>query len=425
MKVLLRRPTLFDTGSPFHLRSADILVEHGRITAVGPELKVDVDTKILNAAGAWCSPGWVDCHVQSGDPGFEHREDLNSLSEAAMRGGYTALLVNPNTQPAIHTKSEVAYLTGHSRSLPTDIFPIGAVSENCKGRDLAEILDMRHAGAIAFGDGTEPIQHHGLMLRALQYVTPFQGVIINRPNEQSLTIGAQMHEGVSSTMLGVRGIPSLAEELMVERDLQLLRYTNSKLHLAGISTAGSVARIRRAKDEGLHVTASVPLLNLLFNDEQLFGFDPNFKVLPPLRSTADREALCEGLLDGTLDFWFSNHIPLDTEAKDREFLYADFGAATIETAAAAWHTSLAQRFSPEQFIHLLAVRPREIFQIPIPQICEGKEANLTLFHPDFLWTFRRADARSKAVNSPFFEKSFRGAVVATFKGKNLQIYHDL
>ena len=423
MKFLLRRPTVFDTESPFHLQTADVLVENGHIARVGNSLSVSADTEIIDATGAWCSPGWLDCHVQSGEPGFEHREDLNSLSEAALAGGYTALLANPNTLPAIHSKSEVSYLLGQSRHLPIDILPIGAVSEGCKGKDLAEILDMRSAGAVAFGDGTEPIQHNGLMLRALQYVMPFQGVIINRPHENTLSNGGQMHEGVISTMLGMRGIPSLAEELMVERDLQLLKYTNSRLHLAGISTAGAVARIRQAKKEGLQVSASVALLNLLFTDESLSGFNANFKVLPPLRSNSDREALLNGLLDGTLDFWFSNHVPLDTEVKDREFPYTDFGAAAIETTAAALHTSLSEYFKPEQFLQLLAIRPREIFQIPIPHILEGQEANLTVFHPDLTWTFKRSDSKSKAINSPFYDQSFRGAVLATVKGKNLRKFH--
>lgn len=420
MKVLLRRPTIFDTTSPFHKNIADILVDNGKIVAIGNDLQADAE--VIDASGAWCSPGWIDCHVQSGDPGFEHREDLHSLSETAMAGGFTALLTNPNTQPPIHAKSEVAYLLAKSNKLPVEIYPIGAISEGCKGKELAEILDMRSAGAVAFSDGLEPLQHNGLMLRAMQYVTPFHGVIINRPLDLSLSAGGQMHEGIVSTRLGMRGIPAVAEELMVERDLHLLKYTGSKLHFAGISTAKAVNRIREAKHEGLQVTASVALLNLLFTDEALSGFNNNFKVLPPLRTDADRDALRAGLQDGTLDFWFSNHIPLDMEATDREFPFADFGAAALEVAAAAWHSTLTPEFSAEQFIHFLAIRPREVFQIPVPRIQEGAEANLTIFHPDLHWTFQRSDARSKAVNSPFFGQSFRGGVLATIKGHNFRKY---
>ncbi len=417
MNLLFRQATIIDPASPFNGRVADIHVSEGRIKAIGEKLSVP-DAEEIPAAGAWCSPGWIDFGVQSGDPGHEYREDLFSLSEAALAGGYTALVCNPNTEPPIHSKSEVAYLLQRSRELPVNLYPMGAASLNCQGKDITEMLDMHAAGAIAFGDGLEPMQHSGLMMRAMQYITAFDGIVVNRPSDQTVAAGGHMHEGAVSTWLGLRGIPSLAEELMVERDLHLLEYTGSRLHLTGISTAGGVEMLRKAKKSGLRVTASAAVLNLLFTDEALDGFVNNFKVLPPLRSAGDREALIEGLLDGTIDFVFSNHVPLDTEAKDREFPYADFGAIGLQTSVAALHTHLHDRISPEQLVRWLALRPREVFGLAAPRIAEGEAAELTLFHPDAPWTFRTEHIRSKSLNSPFIGHTFHGRVLATVSGKN-------
>lgn len=415
MNLLLRQATIIDPASPFDGQVADIHIAAGRIQAIGENLNTP-DAEVMDANGAWCSPGWIDFGVQSGDPGHEYREDLRSLSEAALAGGYTALICNPNTEPAIHSKSEVAYLLRQSRDLPVDIFPMGAASVSCNGKDITEMLDMRAAGAVAFGDGLLPIQHSGLLMRALQYVTAFSGVVVNRPSDGSIAAGGHLHEGLVSTLLGLRGIPALAEELMVERDLHLLEYTGSRLHLAGLSTAGAVEMVRRAKKAGLEVTASVAVLNLLFTDEALSGFDGSFKVLPPLRSAEDREALIAGLLDGTVDFIFSNHVPLDTEAKDREFPYADFGATGLQTAAAALHTHLGDRITPQQLVQWLAVKPREVFGLPMPCIEKGAVADLTVFHPETTWAFRRADVLSKSYNSPFMGHAFQGRVLAAIKG---------
>ncbi len=421
MNLLLRQVAIVDPYSPHHGTTADIYLEEGRIKAIGAGLS-PVGAEAMNGHGAWCSPGWLDFGVQSGDPGHEYREDLVSLSEAALAGGYTALICDPNTEPAIHSKSEVAYLLRRSRELPVDIYPIGAVSTDCRGKDITEMIDMHAAGAVAFGDGLETIQNSGLMMRALQYVTAFDGMVVNRPCDQTIAAGGQLHEGIVSTYLGLRGIPSLAEELMVERDLRLLEYTGSRLHLAGLSTAGAVERVRHAKKAGLRVTASVAVLNLLYTDEALNGFDTRFKVLPPLRSADDREALMEGLLDGTIDFIFSNHVPLDVEAKDREFTYADFGAIGLQTAAAALHTILAGRISPEQMVRWLALHPREVFGLPAPRIAEGEMADLTVFHPATEWTFDAGEVRSKSINSTFLGYTFRGRVWAAIHGHHYGIF---
>ncbi len=424
MDLLLRQATVIDPASPAHQTTVDIHIQEGRIAAIAPRLAVD-GIQVIETHNAWCCPGLLDFGVQSGDPGHEYREDLRSLSEAALAGGFTALITFPNTDPPVHSKSEVAYLMRRQSDLPVDIYPLGALSVDCKGKDIAELMDMRAAGAVAFGDGLLPVQHAGLMMRGLQYVTAFEGIVVNHPADQTLAAGGQLHEGHTSTWLGLRGIPALAEELMVERDLRLLEYTGSRLHLVGLSAAGTVERVRQAKKAGLRVTASVAVMNLLFTDEALAGFDVQYKVLPPLRSQDDREALIEGLLDGTIDFIFSNHVPLDTEAKDREFPYAEFGALGLQTALPALHTHLGERCSPEQMVHWLARNPRQTFGLPVPRIAEGEPADLTVFDPRAEWTFEQADIRSKSANSPFIGHRLQGRVLAAIKGRNCRIFDRL
>lgn len=424
MNLLLRHVAIVDPASPHHGRTADIHILEGRIEAIGEHLQA-TDAEVIEAEGAWCSPGWLDFGTQGGDPGMEHRENLQSLSEAALAGGYTAVIYSPNTDPPLHSKSEIAYIMGQAPRLPVRLLPLGAVSVDCRGKDITEMLDMRAAGAVAFSDGQIPVSDSGLMLRALQYATAFDGIIVNRPSDAGIAAGGQLHEGVVSTQLGLRGIPALAEELMTERDLHLLEYAGSRLHLWGLSTRGAVEMVRRAKKSGLRVTASVAALNLLFTDEVLGDFNENFKVLPPLRSEDDRAALLEGLEDGTLDFIFSNHLPLAPEAKDREFPYADFGAVGLQTTAAALHTQLGNRFSPQQWVQWLAVRPREIFGLPVPSVQVGARAELTVFQPDAQWTFRREHILSKSHNSPLIGQAFKGRVWATISGSHYRKFDAL
>jgi dihydroorotase len=421
MNLVFRQATVIDPDGANDGQLVDIHVVDGHIAGIGVGLPVS-GARELDVQGAWCSPGWLDFAVQGGDPGLEHREDAYSLSEAALSGGYTALVCNPNTMPAVHSKSEVAYL--RNKDLPVDMYPMGAASVDCAGKDITEMLDMRRAGAVAFGDGLQSIQHGGLMLRALLYATAFDGIIVNRPYDQHIAGGGHMHEGAVSTQLGLRGIPVLAEILMLERDLHLLRYTGSQLHINGISCAESVAKIRQAKQEGLRVTASVGVMNLLFTDEQLYGFNEQYKVLPPLRSEADRQALIAGLQDGTIDFIFSNHVPLDPESKNREFTYADFGALGLQTAAAALWTAMQGTITPHQLVQWLSLRARVIFGLPRPVLAVGAPAQLSFFDPGCNWTFRQADLVSKSANTPFTNHTFTGRVKATVNGRQYRLFLD-
>lgn len=424
MKLLIKQVKIVDPNSSHRGQTLDILIENGMIQQIQEDVN-SPDAEILDTKGACVSPGWLDVGVQACDPGFEHREDLQSAARAAAAGGFTAIAVQPNTDPVVDSKSEVLYIKKNTQGFLVDFYPIGAVSENCEGKDITEMLDMHAAGALAFSDGKKPLQHSGLMLKALQYVLAFDGVILNQPLDKSIAGDGQMHEGIVSTMLGMKGIPNLAEELMVERDLHLLEYTGSRLHIANVSTAGAVQRIREAKAKGLRVTASVAALNLMFDDASVAEFDSNFKVMPPLRSERDRQALIAGLQDRTIDFIASNHTPIDEEGKKREFPYTNFGAIGLETAFATSRTALKELLAVEQLIEQLAIRPRVVLGLKVPVIEAGQVANLTVFDPDDQWIFKESDIRSKSKNSPLVGKELTGKVLAVINNHQSEIFGRL
>ncbi|MDZ7878159.1 MAG: dihydroorotase [Saprospiraceae bacterium] len=407
-------------------QSRDIFINgEGKIQniATANSLIADTKTRVFDTPNAHVSIGWFDVGAITGDPGFEHRETLETVSQAAMSGGYTTLAPFPNTAPVVHSKSEILYIRNKTQSFLVDFKPIGALSVNTDGKDLAEMLDMREAGAIAFSDGRRTIQDAGLMLRGLQYAKIFDGLVFNRPNDKTTSPHGQMHEGVMSTSLGLPAIPSMAEEMMVQRDLHLVRYADSRLHFHNLSAARSVALVRQAKEQGLHVTASVAALNLCFSDDILRGFDTHFKVMPPLREAADRDALVEGLKDGTIDFITSNHTPIDEEGKNLEFAYADFGAIGLETTFGLVNKYLHDEFTAHDWVCFLAENARRVLQLPLPKIAEGELANLTIFDPSKEWTFTVKDIRSKSKNSPVIGDILRGGVLGVVNRGQYKIGH--
>jgi dihydroorotase len=410
MQLLIKNATIVHPASKHHGEKADIFIKNGKIEAVGAALKVD-GAKVLDAKGACVSPGWFDLGTLTGDPGFEHREDFQSVAKAAAAGGYTALACFPNTEPAVDSKAEVQYVLNHSKGSLVNFYPIGAVSEGCKGKDITEMYDMHAAGAVAFSDGKKPVQDSGLMMRALQYVQPFGGVVLNQPLDKMAAPGGQMHEGVMSTSLGMKGIPALAEELMIQRDIYLAEYTDSWLHIHNISTAGAVELVRAAKAKGLKITASVAAMNVACDDHLLSEFDSNFKVMPPIREESDFLALREGLADGTIDCITTNHTPLDEEAKNLEFPFADFGAIGLETAFGLSWMHLQGVLDVSDLVKKLAIAPREILGLPVPGIASGEPADLTIFDPDLEWTFSKKDIFSKSKNTPFVGWRLRGKVL--------------
>jgi dihydroorotase len=413
MHQLIKNVTIVDPASPHNGQQRDVRLQDGRIAAIGHALAAE-GAQVWDAAAACLSPGWVDQGAFVEDPGQEHREDLHSLARAAAAGGYTQVVIEPDAQPVRHDKSGILYVRRQATGLPVAVHPLGALSRDLSGKELSEMIDMRQAGALAFSNGNQPVTHAGLLLRALLYVKTFDGLVINRPLDESVSPGGQLHEGRMSTQLGMRGIPALAEELMIERDLRLLAYTDSRLHLANISTAAAVEQIRNAKKAGLRVTASVAALNLVYTDEVLADFDTHFKLMPPLRGEEDRAALVEGLTDGTIDWVSSNHRGLEVEAKMLEFPYADFGAIGLESAFGLMRRATVGRMPLEALIDRLAYRPRMAMGLPLATIETGAAADLTLFAPDERWVFGSQHIRSKSANTPLIGHELLGRPLAVF-----------
>ncbi len=408
--ILLKQVKVIDTNSSYHNKTVDVLIQRGKIAKIAKRI-TEKKADIWAFDGAHLSPGFADIGTQIGDPGFEHKEDLQTAANAAAAGGFTALACTPNTHPVIDSKSEVLYVKNHFANSLVDFHPIGAVSKSCEGKEITEMYDMRKAGAVAFSDGQHPIEHSGMMMRSLLYVKPFNGVIINQPLDHDTALGGEMHEGAVSTSLGMKGIPALAEELMLQRDLYLLEYTDSRLHVANISSANSVVLLREAKKRGLKVTASVNPMNFVFDDTALTDFDTNLKVMPPIREKSDIKAIKRGLKDGTIDCICTHHIPEDEEGKKLEFVYARPGVIGLETTFSACCTYLDLDLSA--IIDMLAVRPRQILGLEVPSIAEGKPACLCLYDPAKEWVFTEKNIQSKSKNTPFIDKEFKGRVLAT------------
>lgn len=408
--LLIQNATIICSASELHLQTADILIEKGHIHRIAKKINdAHYDTEIIDLKGAFIGAGWVDIGTHTGDPGFEHRDDIDSIKAAAAAGGFTTIVCMPNTEPALDTKAQILYIKNKSANGVVNILPMGAVSQGCKGKIINEIYDMQQAGAVAFSDGKQPIQDGGLMLRALQYVKPFNGVIFNQPHDNSIVGKGEMNESLQSTLLGMKGAPALAEELMVQRDIYLAEYTDSRVHIHCISTAKSAELIRAAKAKGIQVTASVAAANLVFTDEMLAQFDTNYKLFPHLREAADQLALHKGIEEGTIDCIVSNHTPHDQESKRLEFAYAKYGMIALETAFALVNTHFP--LTPTEWVERLAVRPRQILGLPVPTMRVGEAADFTIFSTDTIWEYTESDIYSKSRNTPLVGKSLTGKVI--------------
>ncbi|MFN3665501.1 MAG: dihydroorotase [Sediminibacterium sp.] len=416
MKILIRQAKIADIQSTSNGQTRDILIEDGIITKIAAKIEAQADQEI-SADGLVISPGWVDIFAHGCDPGFEFKETLDTLAASAAAGGYTQVFALPDNKPVTDNKAQVEYIRLGSQHLPASILPLGAITKKMEGSSLAEMYDMRNSGAVAFSDGLSPVQSPGLFLKALQYVKAFEGVLIQLPIDKSIGAGGLMNEGIISTQLGLPGLPTIAEELMVKRDLDLLRYTGSKLHITGVSTANSIALIQAAKAEGLSVSCSVTPYHLFFCDEDLQQYDTNLKVNPPLRSKADMMALRKAVKDGIIDCIASHHIPQDWDHKTCEFEYAAPGMLGLQTAYAAVNEAVPG-LSDEEIAALFSHNARNIFGLAKTNIQEGAQAELTLFSRTKNSTLTKATLKSKSANSAFLNMTLKGAVVATlYKGQ--------
>lgn len=409
MKLLIKQARVVDPSSPFNGQITDIFIENGIIIQIGSNIKTKAD-KEINIAGLCISPGWVDVFANFADPGYEFKETIETGAEAAAAGGFTDVMLIPNTNPVVQNKSAVEYIIQKNKNLPISVWPIGAITKGTEGKELAEMHDMKASGAIAFSDGLNSIQSSGLLVKALQYVKAFNGVIIQLPDDKSINPHGLMNEGIVSTQMGLPGKPEMAEELVVARDIKLTRYAESRIHFTGLSTKKSAEYIQRAKDSGTDVSCSVTPYHLFFSDEDMTDYNTYLKVNPPIRNKEQRDAIRMALKNGTIDCIATHHLPHEYDSKITEFEYARFGMIGLETCFGVLQSSVPE-ISIDKWVELLATNPRKIFGLEPYTIKEGNKAVLTLFDPSKKWKVAEEDLKSKSRNSPFIGKELKGKAI--------------
>ncbi|MEP2025023.1 MAG: dihydroorotase [Reichenbachiella sp.] len=419
MNILLREAKILDPQSPHHNKVVNIHIKDGQIVSIDKK-EHRADT-IIEAKGQFLTPGWFDMKSHFNDPGNEHKEDLASGAATAAKGGFTGVAILPNTTPVVQTKGNVEYVLSKSKSYLTDIYPMAAVTLDTKGEDLTEMLDLHTAGAVAFTDGEKPIWHTDMMLKSLIYLQKIDGLLINQPEDQLLTRFGSMNEGTVSTILGLKGMPTLAEHLMIKRDLDLLKYAGGKIHFSNISSKESVNLIKKAKKKGLHVTCDVSIHHLIHTDDNLIGYDSNYKINPPLRTEKDRKALIKGLQEDVIDVIVTSHTPQDEENKKLEFDLAGFGISGLQSMLPSL-LKLEKELEPTVWIEKVTTNPRRILKLDFHSIEEKQVANLTLFDPKAKWTLNDQTNKSKSRNSPFFHQELTGKVTAVFNGNQFQTF---
>jgi dihydroorotase len=410
MELLIKSARIICSESRHHNKVCDVLIRNGKIDKIAPG--IEWSGEIFEAPNLHLSAGWVDLRANFCDPGNEHKEDICSGLQAAKKGGFTGVCLVPETDPPVSSKSQVEYLRNRAKGSVTSVFPCGTLSASLEGKQLAELFDMQQTGAVAFTDGKKTMSDAGLMSTAMLYAKNLNALIISFPQEISLCRNGQIHEGEVSTILGLKGIPALAEELQLSRDIQLCEYNDARIHFTGISTEGGVELIRQAKKKGLKVTCDVYAHQLLINDKDLMNFDQNKKVMPPFRDETHRLALIEGLKDGTIDAICSDHTPEDVEHKHVEFENAAYGIIALESCFGVANTAVGEQLGTTELISKLSTKPRQILGLEQAVIEEGNTADLTLFDPELTWTFTGNDIRSKSANTPFVGTELKGRPIA-------------
>jgi dihydroorotase len=411
---LIKNITVLDNTSEFNGKKTDVLIEDGKLT-INFTGAVKNNTKELDFSNSYLSPGFCDLYVTIGDPGFEYREDIKSVANAAIAGGFTTICATANNHPITQTKAQVEYIVNNSNNTNVNILPVGAITENFDGKSPSEMLDMHNAGAIAFSDIPHSVKDSGVMLRALQYVQPFNGLIITLPFDKTLVSDGQINESEVSVRMGTKGITNLSEFSIVQRDIELLKYAGGKLHFVGISTKESVDLIRKAKSEKVNITCSVFVHHLISNENDVKNFDSNYKVFPPLRTLEDQQALIDGLKDGTIDCISTQHTPLNIDEKNVEFELADFGIIGLETAFGLLNKKLDNEISKERLIELLSTNPQKI----INQQKSNQDFVILNFDEEYI--FNEKDIKSKSKNTPYINQTLKGKVKAVFSKGNLTI----
>jgi dihydroorotase len=424
MKIYLPNVKIVDANSPHNGRQAAIIIENGCIVSIeepsAEKVKCDL---CLDHKNLHISASWVDSSVSYRDPGSEWQESLGSLYNTAKAGGIGHIIGFPNTKPIVQTKESLSYFKNFSDAKVSTFHNLAALSIDCEGKDFTDWLDLHVNGAKGFTEGEVSVKNPDLFLKSLQYLAPLNSVLVQKPIDSYLSMFGQMHEGIQSTLLGLKGISSTAEEIVIERDLSLLRYLNIEsqkpvLHFTGISTQRSVNLIRAAKNEGLAISCDVSAHHLIFKDTDLYDFDSNLKVLPPYRAESDQKALIEGLKDGTIDAIASHHSPWDAEHKELEFDLSEFGNIGMQTLFAVLNTHT--NLSTELIISKITDKVRHIYNLEPVSIIKGQKADFTVFDPGLENVYDLNNNMSNCKNSPFLNQKLKGKALGIIKGNSFE-----
>lgn len=415
MKLLLKNATLLDEKSPFHNQTKDVLIEKGIVTQLEDHIE-NKGAKVINLKNLHISSGWFDPNVSFGEPGYEERETLKNGLQTAAKSGFTNIVLNPNTKPLTETHSDVSHLLQSNKNQLTALHISSVLTEEGKGNQMAPLLDLHKAGAVVFGDYKTSYNNPNLLRIALDYSQSFGGLIQAYPMDKALSNNGQMHEGIISTNLGLKGIPQVAETTTLTRDLQLLDYTQGKLHIPFITSSASLEIVRAAKKKGLNVSCGVGIPHLLFTDENLINFNSHYKIFPPLRSASDQRSLREGLLDGTIDMVSSMHQPINPELKDLEFIQAHEGSIGLEAAFGVLHN----HFPLEKVISFLT-RGKKRFGIKNTGFKIGAIADFSLFTPSGTSIFTKENIYSTSKNCMFIGADIKGSVYGCIRGTEFHL----
>ena len=410
MNLLIKNAIIIAKNTSFHLKRQDVLIEKGVISKIANSIKNIKGIKEFSKPNLHISVGWFDSSVSFGEPGYEERETIENGLHTAAKSGFTAVAVNPITNPVTDNRASVMYLINTTKANITDLYPIGSLTKKAAGEEMAELYDMQEAGAIAFSDYKRPIQNPSVLKVSLRYAQAFEGLIMSHPQDTLIANKGVANESPAMMHIGLKGNPSLAEELQIIRDIYLLEYTGGRLHIPTISTKKSVQLIREAQKKGLAITCSVSAHHLTLTDKELENYNSSYKVNPPLRSIQDCKALQKGVKDGVISMLTSDHRPIDIEDKKKEFETAKFGTIGLESFFGAVNTVL----DIEDYIETITTKPRSIFDIAQPEIKEGCKANLTLFNPDVEWVFTTESILSTSKNAAFIGERMKGEVYAVF-----------
>lgn len=421
MQILLRSVKVIDPNSSYNGKTVDILINNGTISEIGKAIEAPTANEIIEGDDLHVSTGWVDMYATFGDPGREYKENIESGLNAAAQGGFTKVAVSPESEPAMDSKSAIEYLLSRASGHVVDALPLGGITKGLKGKELAEMFDMQSSGAVGVSNGKHSIEDAKVQNLAYQYGKNLKLQVYSFCQDARLANGGQMHEGDVNTRIGLKGVPALAEELAVSRDLYLAEYSDVPVHISHVTTAGSVELIRQAKKKGVKVTASVPVHHLLLTDETIKDFEPNFKVSPPFRSNEHLEALKAGLADGSIDAIISDHEPHEIEAKFSEFSIAEPGIIALETAFSTALESLAGKLKLEQILDKFTSDPRRILNLNQPKIQEGEAAELTVFSPSLKWTYTKDDIKSLSKNSPLIDRELTGLPIAAINNGKIYV----